>query len=441
MRTRWLFVMLLFGITGSVEGENWPHWRGPSAMGISLETGLPTRWSDTDNIAWKARLRGLGASTPIIWNDRVVVTSQIGGGVIRRDAPPLVQPGVNAVVERPLGGEAAPAVDTDRVSFLVTAFNHSDGRQLWEFELPSEGKLPSVHELHNLASSSPVTDGERIYAWFGTGQIVALDMNGKVVWKRHLGTDNSPFDILWGHSSSPIVYKDTIILVCYHNPATYLLALDRRTGEVRWNVPRGRRDSSYSTPLIINTPERVELVVNSGKGLSGHDASTGELLWNIDEDNQFPVPSPIFHNGVIYASRGYRSGPYMAIRPGGKGNIENSHLLWKIPTGAPYNSSLVYHEGLLYLVGDVGIITAVDAGTGRRVWQERVGGLFYSSPVIADGKVYMLSESGETIVVEASRPPRIIARNKLDGRFLASPVISGGRLFVRSDDTLIAIGK
>ena len=131
----------------------------------------------------------------------------------------------------------------------------------------------------------------------------------------------------------------------------------------------------------------------------------------------------------------------MAIRPGGRGEVENSHVLWKVPTGAPYNASLAYHNGLLYLIGDVGIISAVDAGTGRRAWQERVGGLFYASPVVADGKIYLLSEGGETVVLEASRPPRVLARNTLDGRFLASPAISAGRLFLRSDDTLFAIGK
>lgn len=440
MQARRLVLILILGSAAAVRGENWPQWRGLSSTGVSTETGLPTRWSKTENIAWSARFRGLGASTPIVWGDSVVVTSQIDAGRIRRDAPPLVQPGVDAPAERPIGG-AAPSADTDRVTFLVTAFDRASGRQLWEFALPSEGNLPSVHELHNLASSSPVTDGERIYAWFGTGQFVALALNGKLVWKRHLGAENAPFDILWGHSSSPIVHEDKIILLCYHNPGAYLLALDRRTGDVRWKVSRGRNDLSYSTPLIVNTAGRTELIVNSGQGLSGHDASTGELLWNIDEYNQFPVPSPVIHDGVIYASRGYRSGPYMAIRPGGKGNVENSHLLWKVPTGAPYNSSLLYHDGLLYLMGDVGIVSAVDAGTGRRVWQERVGGLFYSSPVVADGRIYLLSEGGETIVVEAGRPPRIVARNKLDGRFLASPAISGGRLFLRSDDTLFAIGK
>ena len=439
-----VIVILMLGLPRAVRAEDWPHWRGPAATGVSSEKGLPIHWSDTENIAWKVKLRGLGASSPIVWGNRVIVTSQIGSGVLARNAPPLVQPGTGAAGERPLGrgaGAAGPPDATDRVTFLVTAFDRASGHPLWEFELPSEGKLPAVHEKQNLASSSPVTDGERIYAWFGTGQIVALDLSGKLVWKRHLGAEYAPFDILWGHSSSPIVYRDTVILLCYHQSASYLLAVDSRSGNVRWKVDRGRDDNSYSTPLVVETPGKVELIVNSSAGLSGHDASTGELLWNIDEDNRFPVPMPIIHDGVIYATRGYRSGPYMAIRPGGKGNVENSHLLWKVSTGAPYMASLVYHDGLLYMIGDVGVMSSVDAKTGERLWQERVGGLYYSSPVVADGKIYALSETGETIVVEAGRTPRVLARNKLDARLLASPAVSGGRLFIRSDDTLFAIGQ
>ena len=183
------------------------------------------------------------------------------------------------------------------------------------------------------------------------------------------------------------------------------------------------------------------MVVNWSEGLSGHNPSNGELLWHIEESNRFPIPVPFQHDGIIYASRGYRSGPFMAIRPGGKGDIAKSHVLWKSETGAPYVSSLIHYDGLIYMMGDVGVASATDAKTGQRVWQERIGGVYSASPVAADGKIYFFSENGNTIVLAAGRTPRVLAQNKLNARQLGSPAISGGRLFIRSDDTLFAIGK
>ena len=440
MKTFALAVMVVI-CAAVMRAENWPHWRGPASTGVSPETGLPERWSDTENVAWKAALRGLGISSPIVWGDYVFVTSQIGRGARRSGThPTLVQSG-NPVEsgERALGGGSTSS--GDKVSFLVTALNRVDGRKLWEYEVPAEGRLAEVHDKHNLASSSPVTDGRRVYAWFGTGQLVALDLSGKLIWSRHLGREYAPFDINWGHSSSPVLFNDSLILVCYHLPTAYLLNLDAASGKTRWRVERGRDIHSYSTPLVVKTSGTTELIVNSSEGMSGHDATTGQLLWHIQEQNRFPIPMPVVHDGIIYTSRGYRSGPYMAIRPGGKGDVSRSHVLWRTDTGAPYVSSLVHYNGMLYMAGDVGVLSAIDAKTGQRVWQERTGGVFTASPVAADGKIYLLSEDGQTIVLAAGSQPRVLARNRLTARQLASPAVSGGRLFIRTDDAVIAIGK
>jgi outer membrane protein assembly factor BamB len=402
---------------------------------------LPERWSDKENVAWRAPVRGLGISSPIVWGDHVFVTSHIGRGARRAgNHPTLVQGGNPADAgERGLGGTAAAA--GEKVSFLVTALNRVDGRKLWEYEVPAEGRLNEVHDKHNLASSSPVTDGRRVYAWFGTGQLIALDLSGKLAWSRHLGKEYAPFDINWGHSSSPIIFNDSLILVCYHAPTAYLLNLDAASGKTRWRVERGRDIHSYSTPVVVQTAGPPELIVNSSEGMSGHDATTGQLLWHIQEQNRFPIPMPVLHDGIIYTSRGYRSGPYMAIRPGGRGDVSRSHVLWRTDTGAPYVSSLVHYNGLLYMAGDVGVLSAIDAKTGQRIWQERTGGVFTASPVAADGKIYLLSEDGQTIVLAAGNQPRVLARNRLNARQLASPAVSGGRLFIRTDDAVIAIGK
>jgi outer membrane protein assembly factor BamB len=265
------------------------------------------------------------------------------------------------------------------VSLLVTAFDRP-GRQV-EFVLPSEGPLPAVHEKHNLASPSPVADGTRLYTWFGTGQIAALDHRGQLVWKKHLGTDYGPFDINWAHSSSPVLHGETLVLLCYHDRASYMLALDAGTGAVKWKVNANPGTVSYSTPLVVDLGGgKAEIVVNSSVGLSGHDAATGERTWYFEESNRFPVPTPLQHEGVIYASRGYRSSPFMAIRPGGRGDISKSDVIWRAPSGGPYISSLVYYDGLIYMMGDVGVLTVTDAKNGERIFQERLGGCT-ASPV------------------------------------------------------------
>jgi outer membrane protein assembly factor BamB len=433
--------------SGSALAENWPQWRGPRGNGVSLETGLPVKWGDAENVAWATPLSGLSVSTPIVYGDRVFVTGQSGRGLLREGNHPTLMRGEETPSERSLGdiaGGAAPAGGD--VSFLVEAFHRENGRRLWQYrleaEVPGSAALPPVHRKHNLASPSPVTDGERVYAWFGTGQLVALDLDGKLVWQKHLAKDYAPFEIPWGHSSSPTIYQDVLLLLCDHEPASYLVALDKRTGQEKWKTDRGKGLRSYSTPTVVSGPAGDELVVNSSERLEGYDPKTGKLLWFLVEPNQFPIPVPSFADGIIYTSRGYRSGPYMAIRPGARGDLKASeHLLWHVPTGAPYVSSIVHYQGVVYMASDAGVVQAVDAATGERLFQGRTGGVFSAAPVAGDGKIYFVSETGEAIVLAAKREFEILAQNPMKARFLASPAISGGQIFLRSDDRLIAVGR
>lgn len=428
--------------TISLAAADWPQWRGPNGTGATNETNLPVRWSASENVIWKAPIGGLGVSTPIVSGDRVFVTSQIGAGV-RQDGnhPRLVQGGNAAAAgERELGASRQSPAKEQQTAFLVESFSRADGTRLWQYRLEAEGTLPGVHDKHNLASPSPVTDGQMVYAWFGTGQLVALDMNGKLVWRRHLGQEISPFEVIWGHSSSPTLFEDLLILLCDHEPASYLLAVDKRTGKERWRADRGKGRLSYSTPLVVNTPSGPELIVNSSERVDAYDPRTGAHLWFTGGTNRFPIPMPVFHDGLIYMSRGYRSGPYMAIRPGGRGDVSKSHVVWEAATGAPYISSLVFNAGLIYMATDVGAITVVDAETGQRVFQQRIDGVFSASPVAGDGKIYFVSETGETIVLQAGRTPTVLARNDLGERAVASPAISNGRIFIRTDDHVFCIG-
>jgi outer membrane protein assembly factor BamB len=246
-----LKLALIFSValTCTAYAENWPNWRGPASTGVSQEKGLPVTWSSSENVAWKASIRGFGISSPIVWGNRVFVTSQVGTN-LSRPGPRLFQQGDAAAAgERPLG--TAPSAAASGTTFLITAFDTANGRKVWEHELQAEGELPSVHEKHNAATPSPATDGQRVYAVFGTGQIAAVGMDGKLAWKRNLATEYGKFDIMWGTGTSPIVYKDTVILLNYHPASAYLLAMDGRTGTNRWKVDGKKGAFSYSTPFII----------------------------------------------------------------------------------------------------------------------------------------------------------------------------------------------
>ena len=300
------------------------------------------------------------------------MTSQIGAGIVEARS---------ARYEGP-----TPASD-EAVTFVVQCFRRSDGKLVWEERIPAEKPLPPVHVFHNLSSPSCVTEGERVYAWFGTGQLIAFTLDGKVVWRRNLAQEISPFTIQWGHGSSPVIYKNFLILQCDHDPEGYLLALDRKTGKTAWKTSRGRGLRSYSTPFVVRSGDRNELVVNSNPGIDAYDPDNGELLWSIKEDCRVPVPMATEAGGIIYASRGYNSGPYMAIRPGGRGDISRTHVIWRVATGAPYVSSLLYYEDLLYLATEVGVVRCVEPKSGETIWTERVGGNFSASPVGAGGRI------------------------------------------------------
>ena len=439
MRILFMATLLFIGIPVAAFSDNWPQWRGASGNGVSTENNLPTRWSK-DDVAWKAALKGLGVSSPIVWGDRVLVTSQLGQGELRPGTHPTLAQGPGSSAERPLGKGAAASTEK-QVYFLVEAFRRTDGRSIWEYRVPAEGRLSPVHQKHNLASPSPVTDGEMVYAWFGNGQLIALNMEGKLVWQRHLGKEYSPFEIEWGHGSSPALYRDLLILECDHIPASYLIALDKKTGKEKWKVDRGKGVRSYSTPSVVHGPRGDELIVNASERIDAYDPVTGKLLWYTGEPNRFPIPVPSSENGVLYASRGYRSGPFMAIRLGGTGDITHTHVQWLVATGAPYVSSLVLYQGLIYMANDAGVASCFDAKTGEKVWQARTEGVFSASPVAGDGKVYLMSETGETIVLKAGREFQVLAHNDIEERLVASPAISGGQLFMRTDNYLFCIGK
>ncbi len=422
--------ILLLVLPQTLIGGNWPQWRGPAANGISEEKGFPVEWGPERNVLWKAELPGLGTSTPIVWDDSVFLTSQIGDG-----------PTEGRSQDFPDSGKARKSGQSGKVQFVVHAFARTDGHRLWDYKMDAEGNLPATHTKHNLASPSCVTDGTLLYAWFGNGQLVALTPTGKLAWSRHIGKEYAPFEVLWGHGSSPVLYHDTLILLCEHPGGGYLLALDKVTGKQRWRADRGKDRRSYCTPFLVTGAKGDELVINTSDRVEAVDPRNGLLLWYAGEPNRVPVPSPVYHDGVLYASRGNFGSPYMAIRPGGRGDVTPTHVKWEVKAGAPYVSSLLYYDGLIYMATENGIVSCIDPVDGKTIWKDRFGGVFTASPVAAEGHIYLVNEDGDAFVLGAGREKKTIARNHIPERTLASPALSHGQIFLRTDEHLIAIGK
>jgi outer membrane protein assembly factor BamB len=432
--------LILVCILPHLAAADWPQWRGPASQGTSAETGLPTHWSTSKNIAWKASLAGTGVSSPIVAGNLVIVTSQIGSYSNPRGSDPLLARDDRTLAERENAIGRSESAD-GKVYLAVEAFQRSDGKRLWEYKTAVTGERPESHEKHNLATPTPVSDGKHIFAWFGNGQIVALDMQGREVWKRHLGQEYGSFLNQWGHGSSPALYKDALILLSDHQPASYLLALDAATGKERWKVDRGRGRVSHSTPVVVSGPRGDELIINSSARIDAYDPANGQLLWHAGSERQTPIPSAVFHDGTIYLSRGYRNSDILALRSGGRGDVSASHLRWRMPNGGSYTPSIVQYQGLLYMTNEVGVVTCATADAGTVIWKERLPGIFFASPVAADGKIYLQSETGEMFVLRAGRKAEVLAKNELPGRFLASPAISAGTIFLRADGTLFAIAE
>ncbi len=409
--------LLLAASLPAAGDTHWPTWRGPGAIGIGDGETLPDRWDPEGGNRWKVEIPGTSTSTPVVWGEQIFLTTQIGRS-------PIARRGEDAV---------GPEAD-DQLTFVVMSLDRGTGDVLWTREIPSEGTLPATHLKHNLASPSPATDGKVVAVWFATGQALAFDLQGKELWRRNLAEEYGSFEIRWAHGSSPTLHDGRVYFLCEHQTA-YLLALDAATGDNVWRVDRGEAGRSYTTPLLIETGGGPQLVVNASRRIDAYDPDTGALLWRAGQPIRVPVSTPVFDDGVLYTSRGYRSGPYMAIRVGDEregGDITEANTLWRVGTGAPYVSSLLHYRGLVYMATENGVVSAVDAATGETVWRERLGGNFSASPVGADGKVYLANEEGEFFVLEASREFRVISQTSLPEGIKASPVISGDHILMRS---------
>jgi outer membrane protein assembly factor BamB len=384
----------------------WTRWRGPSGQGVAKDSGYPDVWSETQNVKWRAPIPGRGNSSPIVWRDQIFLTTSYPDG---------------------------------RASVL--AYSSSDGRRLWEAVAPDTTR-EWLHQKNSGASATPVTDGRRVYASFGSKGVVAVDLSGRVVWHRSLGR----LDNYHGTAGSPLLYKDRLILFHDHGGSggSFVAALDLETGRVRW---RTSRDGTvgWGSPIAIHAGARDEIIVSGERRVSSYDPDSGEVLWWSSGNTFEVVPTPVVGHGLIYASSG-RAGPTMAIRPGGSGNITKTHVQWISPRGSPFVPSPILYDGQLYLVNDMtSIATSLDPLTGKPVWQGRLGLArregFSASPVAVDGKLFFTNDDGETFVVRAGPAFELIRVNRLGAPILASPALVNRTWYFRTSRELVAVGN
>ena len=395
-----------------VEGEAaryWSRWRGPSGQGLVNGNGYVDTWSDTDNVLWKVDVPGNGNSSPIVWDDRIFLTTATEHGA--------------------------------RIALL--AFDRSDGQLVWE-AAPVRAEAERVHEKNGYASGTAATDGARVYAYLGNHGLVATDMEGKIVWHRDFGQIHATH----GTAGSVLLYQDRVIF--YQDMQrgsqvrSFIAALDARTGETVWWRDR-KEDTGWGTPIAIRVGDHDEIVVSSQYMVYGYSATTGKELWNAAGNLFEVIPTPVVGHGLVFSSSG-RAGPTLAIRPGGRGDVTKTHVAWSSPKGSPFvPSTLLYGENL-YMINDIAsVLTVYHAPSGRVLYQGRLGRAqresFSASPVAFGNKVFFTNDAGETFVLAAGDEFRLLHVNRIGERTLASPALVDGLWYVRTERHLLALGS
>src|SRR5580765_4871699 len=426
-----------------LSAQNWPSFRGPSASGVA-EGKEPTavKWnaSTGENILWKTPLAGVAVSSPIVWGDRVFVSTAVSS-----DPSSGIRTG--------LYGDVEPAKDVSKHSWKLVALDRRTGKVLWE-RVAHEG-IPKTkrHPKSSQATATPVTDGRRVIVSFGSEGLYAYDFDGKLLWKRDLGVLNAGWfydpDYEWGIGSSPIIWKDTVIVQCDIQKNSFVAAFDVATGEPRWRTAR-EEIPSWSTPAIFEHDGKTELVTQATTFIRGYDPANGKELWRLSGNSEITIPTPIVGPGFIVVTNGYRGvQPIFAIKPGASGDITlngdettNTAIAWSSKRGGPYIPTPIIYGDHLYVLQIAGILAAYNVKTGERIYQERVagGGSFSASPVAADGKIYLASEDGDMFVVKAGPKFELLSSNPIGEVIMATPAISSGIIFVRGLKHLFAIG-
>jgi outer membrane protein assembly factor BamB len=419
---------------GSDSQRNWPQWRGPLGTGVAPMANPPLAWSAQDghNIRWKTELPGLGHSTPIVWNDHIFVTTAVPYG---NALPPRYSKAPGAHDNLPI---------THRHKFVVIALDRRDGRILWQRTLREALPHEGYHQTASLASNSAVTDGERVYASFGSYGLYCLDLGGTELWRADFGL----LQPLHGHGegSSPAIYGETLIVNGDHEGQSFVVALDKRTGHERWKVDRPEV-TSWASPIVAMPGESPQVIINGTTRIRGYDLDSGRVVWECGGLSSNVVASPVYSDGMVFAGSSYEKQSLLALRLGGaQGDITGSkHVAWTRNRGTPYvPSPLLYADSLYYLSHYQGILSRVNARTGKDdPGPFRLPGIqdVYASPVGAADRVYITDRDGTTLVIAHAAKLKVLAENRLDDRVSASASIAGREMFIRGERNLYCIAE
>lgn len=396
-----------------VEGEGakyWSRWRGPSGQGLVSGSGYADAWSAAENVAWSVDLPGDGNSSPIIWDDRIFLTS------------------ANRAGER-----------------SILALSRNDGKLLWQTAAPSSATAERVHQKNGRASSTVATDGERVYAFLGNQGVVAMDLNGKLLWHN----DTGPTANYHGPAGSPLLYKDFVIVYQDQSAgrgapsSSFITAIHRSTGKTVWTTPR-QASVGWGTPIAIRVNGQDQILVHGQYKVTAYNPENGEVIWTCDGPTMEVIPTPAVGHGLVYCCSG-RAGPTLAIRPDGKGDVTDTHVQWRTTRGSPFIPSPLLYGEVLYTVNDMASIgTAFDALSGETLWQQRLGEPiregFSSSPIGVDGKVYITNDLGQTFVLKAGREFDLLHVNDFGEQVLATPALVDGKWYWRTASKLLAVG-
>jgi outer membrane protein assembly factor BamB len=439
LRSVFSFFVALMLLTGALAEDRWPQFRGPKSLGIAEDPSLPDKWSSSENVAWKTDIPGAGWSSPVVWGDKIFLTSVISEGQIEKPKKGLY-----------FGGERKGPTDVHH--WKVYCVDWKTGKILWDREVHKGVPSTSHHLKNTFASETPVTDGERVYAYFGNLGVFCFTVDGKEVWSKQWEPSRTAFG--WGTAASPVLYKHRLYIVNDNDDHSFLVALNKKTGDQIWKVDREER-TNWSTPYIWENERRTEIITTGVKKVRSYDLD-GKLLWELGGMSSIVIPTPFSSFGLLYVASGYvqdQHRPVFAIRPGASGDISlaqdetsNKYIAWFQPKAGPYNPSPLVYGDYYYTLLDFGFFTCHDAKTGKEIYgKQRIdpsaGSGFTSSPWAYNGKIFCLSEDGDTFIIQAGPEYKLVGKNSLDEMCMATPAVVRGSLIIRTASRLYRINR
>lgn len=422
------FVLAL--AVGQLAAANWPQWRGPGSNGVSAEKGLPDVWSPDRNIAWKTPIPGRGRSSPVVWGDRVFLTTDVEAGKAEGNKPPIHR----------INGEPFRHPDSIganvRHKLIVLCLDRKSGKVIWQQTAYEGVVFDERHKAGSYAAPTPVTDGHAVYAYFGSEGLYAYSISGKFLWKHDPGNMQT---VGMGPGTSPVLAGELLILQCdSSDQKSKLVGIHRKNGELMWKTER-TTDVTWATPLLVGAADRQELITTANDVVISYNPRTGQERWRGPGVKGNAVPSPVSGNGIVVVSAGYPDKYAWAFRAGGDGKP-----LWEYTKGTAYVPSPIFYGDFVYLITDKGLVTCIEASNGKVRYEGKrpgPGGQFAGSPVAYDGKILLTSEDGETHVVQAGPEFAVLRTNSVGEPVLASPAIANGMIFIRGRDHLFAISQ